>query len=373
MHKGTNTEAEPAFAKTATAASYFPGLNGLRAIAAVTVMFMHINQFLPVLFHASPFVAPSDIAELSVVLFFVLSGFLITWLLLQEKETKGTVSLKRFYARRMRRIWPLYFLVVFISICLFPLYKDISGNPLDTASRVKALILFMLILPNFNSVFGLMFTPLRALWSIGVEEEFYLLWGVLLKKSQRIERVILLFIALYVLCILAAKAGTHFLPPLRFVYALLQITPMHILATGALGACLVRRQHKLLKWVYYPAIQVLCLLVWCASYVVQVPAFFLKHELYGLLFLVIIVNTATNKKALVSFEYEALNYAGRISYGIYVYHMLLIVVAYLLLRTYNINNWLLAALIAMATFIAASASYELYEKKFLRRKRGGFN
>ena len=88
---------------------YFPNLNGLRFIAAFMVIVHHVEQFkslfgLENVFHESPFI--SIVGKLGVVLFFVLSGFLITYLLLVEEEVTGTISIKSFYIRRFLRIWP---------------------------------------------------------------------------------------------------------------------------------------------------------------------------------------------------------------------------------------------------------------------------
>src|ERR1700744_3273746 len=101
------------------AISWFPGLNGLRFLAAALVVIMHIHNNMGI----------SDLPQLpsfpglfkglyAVAFFFVLSGFLITWLLLREQDRTGTIVIKKFYLRRVFRIWPLYFIVIAIG-CLF--------------------------------------------------------------------------------------------------------------------------------------------------------------------------------------------------------------------------------------------------------------
>ena len=94
---------------------FFPNLNGVRAIAAFMVIVYHVEDIkelfgLPNFPHHDPM--GNDLGGLGVTLFFVLSGFLITYLLLNEKSACGTVSLRDFYIRRVLRIWPLYYLIV---------------------------------------------------------------------------------------------------------------------------------------------------------------------------------------------------------------------------------------------------------------------
>ena len=100
-------------AVTPTDRLYFPNLNGLRFIAALLVIVHHIEQLkyiygLPNNFSSS-FV--QIIGELGVILFFVLSGFLITYLLLEEEKRTTTIAVKNFYLRRVLRIWPAWITV----------------------------------------------------------------------------------------------------------------------------------------------------------------------------------------------------------------------------------------------------------------------
>lgn len=88
---------------------HFPGLNNLRFIAAMGVLIFHVElkkQLLGFKFYYMHQLI--NLGDVSVTLFFVLSGFLITYLLLAEREQTGTVAVKKFYTRRILRIWPLY-------------------------------------------------------------------------------------------------------------------------------------------------------------------------------------------------------------------------------------------------------------------------
>lgn len=104
---------------------YFKGLAELRAIAALAVVFHHIELFkhrehLPSLFDSffSGFI--DQLGKNGVYLFFVLSGFLITYLLIAERKQHEKIDIKKFYLRRILRIWPLYYLVVIIAFFVLP-------------------------------------------------------------------------------------------------------------------------------------------------------------------------------------------------------------------------------------------------------------
>ena len=104
---------------------YFPNLNSIRFIAALLVIIHHIEQFKSV-FNIYPNQMNNPVigsfGPLGVRLFFVLSGFLITYLLFAEKEVSGTISITKFYIRRALRIWPLYYLIVLLAFFIVPYF-----------------------------------------------------------------------------------------------------------------------------------------------------------------------------------------------------------------------------------------------------------
>ena len=109
---------------------FFKGLNELRAIAALAVVFHHIESYKSEDSLASVIHIPqlsyfvSNLGNHGVHLFFVLSGFLITYLLFVEQERFGKINVKDFYIRRVLRIWPLYYLIVFLSFFIVPLLPN---------------------------------------------------------------------------------------------------------------------------------------------------------------------------------------------------------------------------------------------------------
>ena len=102
---------------------YFPNLNGVRFLAALVVIIHHVEMgkfwFGQPNIYDKSFVG-GVFGQLGIIMFFVLSGFLITYLLLEEHRKTGTISIKDFYIRRMLRIWPVYYLIVILGFFVFP-------------------------------------------------------------------------------------------------------------------------------------------------------------------------------------------------------------------------------------------------------------
>jgi peptidoglycan/LPS O-acetylase OafA/YrhL len=187
---------------------YFPNLNGLRCIAAFLVIIHHIEQLKSLLninnfWEELPFV--QQLGILGVNLFFVLSGFLITYLLLAEELEFKTIHIGKFYMRRILRIWPLYFLIVFlaffvlphISLFILPGY----GKDVIYSNLFLRLFLYAIFLPNVVQPLLGIVPYVSQTWSIGTEEQYYLIWPIILKyiKNHRIALMLLIIILYFVI------------------------------------------------------------------------------------------------------------------------------------------------------------------------------
>jgi peptidoglycan/LPS O-acetylase OafA/YrhL len=179
---------------------YFPNLNGLRFIAAFLVIAHHVEQIksiygLDSYWGRSPFI--TIVGDLGVVLFFVLSGFLITYLLLEEERKTNSIKVGNFYFRRVLRIWPLYFLTILLALFVLPNLSlfILPGYEKDVIyEQLPSKILFyLLFLPNLVSPLLGVVPYASHTWSIGTEEQFYLVWPVMLKfmKKHRIALITL--------------------------------------------------------------------------------------------------------------------------------------------------------------------------------------
>lgn len=175
---------------------YFPNLDGLRLVGSIIIIVFHIEG-LKVLTGKEPNEWVRDylpLGNIDVSLFFVLSGFLIGYLLLKEKYDTGEINIKKYYTRRALRIWPLYYFIIIVGFFIFP-YIGSKWHIFNLAitSHYK----------NYGFIFCLFFLPpygvnLRAIgatWSVRVEELFYIMEPFLLRKTKKYVRVFLLVIA----------------------------------------------------------------------------------------------------------------------------------------------------------------------------------
>jgi len=176
---------------------YLPGLDGLRALAVLAV----------IVYHANPAWLPGGF--LGVEVFFVISGYLITLLLVAEEERTGAISLRDFWARRARRLLPALFtmmvlLIMWASIrerdSLGALRGDVVAGALYGSNWFQ-----VWVGAGYTAVND--FAPLRHLWSLAVEEQFYVLWPVIMLVILRLGRDRLPRVAMWFLGIATAIAG----------------------------------------------------------------------------------------------------------------------------------------------------------------------
>ena len=211
---------------------HFKGINGLRAIAALAVVISHITLDLDK-YGLKSGIFGSDLngkpkglllASYGVSIFFALSGFLITYLLLREKELFQKVKISHFYIRRALRIWPLYYFYIFLCFVTYYFY-NISYN-----HSVVPFYLFMMA--NIPMIMGKLLPFLGHFWSLGVEEQFYLFWPwfAKLENKKLLKLSITLVIILFGLKIVFWKFGFS-IPEL-----IISVTRFHTMIIGCIGA-----------------------------------------------------------------------------------------------------------------------------------------
>lgn len=351
---------------------YFPGLNGLRAIAALGVLFVHITQAMshfglnPYVFGEtnSNFIAIYRIALYSVSIFFGISGFLITYLLLKEKE-KGSINIKYFYLRRVLRIWPLYYL--YLSLALITNW--ILGNPIDKGQ----LFFYLFLMANIPYVLGMSIPFLTHYWSLGVEEQFYLFWPNWVKRIKHLLSstliLILIFMSLKLFFYLFAKHPIYYK-----LYYILDANRFQCMLIGAVFAILYYKNNEwfvnIFSSIYAQSI------AWILFFMVFTNLFrisyFLGHELVTIATCTIILAQIQQKNRIFNLENRVFNFFGKISYGIYVWHPLIILTLSkaLIFKTKDSNlNYIIVYLLSFcATILIAYLSYEYYEKQFLKLK-----
>jgi peptidoglycan/LPS O-acetylase OafA/YrhL len=362
---------------------YFPNLNGIRFIAALAVIIHHIEQIKSFFIYDNLWQNPYIrlIGKLGVILFFVLSGFLITYLLLMEKK-QGTISIKDFYIRRILRIWPLYYLIVICGLFIFPHINFIAIADNHRTENIQdhfivKIILFFLFLPNL-AFSGFSPVPYIAqTWSVGVEEQFYLIWPVLLKKMKNTFAALVGVIFFYLLIkfiLIAINNHSGFFDSNKILHGLFGCWDefnIDCMAIGGIAAyTLFHKKERLLNFFFNPYIQICTYLALVLSIALKFYIKNLQFEYYSLLFAIIIVNLAANPKTILKLENRLFSYLGKISFGLYMYHYVIITFSIKLLNIFFIrNNVMIYTLSIALTIFVASVSYEFFEKKFLKLKK----
>jgi peptidoglycan/LPS O-acetylase OafA/YrhL len=367
---------------------YFPGLHGLRFFAAMMVVFSHVELIKD--YHGYPNLYSANLAvyesgRMGVTLFFVLSGFLISYLLLTEKKVAGSISVKKFYTRRILRIWPLYYLLIFLTFVVLPqigFFAVPKYTALFPAHLIYTLPLYLFLLPQ---VALSIFEPVpfaEPLWSIGVVEQFYLLWPFLMKHVKKFLRlsvlIIIAAVALKQIAFLMAEASRSQASQKYWNYLLsyLYFTRIECMAVGGIGAWLVfARRDRLLKLIYHPVFQICLHVVTVLLLVTEKykPAY--NYLPYAACFCLVIVNVATNPRSLIKIENKVFIFLGNISFGIYMFHEIAIkVIMEILVRNRGTSfndassNVLLYTLSIILTLLVSAAAYYGFERRFLRLK-----
>ena len=166
----------------------------------------------------------SKIGNYSVICFFVLSGFLITYLLLSEKRQTGAINIRAFYKRRVLRIWPLYYLIIFIGFCLLPILnhyfptdaQHVYPNQISNLD-FSSIFLFLFMLSNFTIAYYRPVAGASQTWSVSLEEQFYLIWPWLLAFIKTPQNVLKFISALLVLKLLLSFLARNYFPAQTFV------------------------------------------------------------------------------------------------------------------------------------------------------------
>ncbi len=363
---------------------FFPNLNGLRFIAALVVLISHVELIKSAmgLNNKYKLMEHLNLGGFGVYFFFVLSGFLITYLLLKEKQENNTISIKDFYVRRILRIWPLYYIIVILGFFILPQIYFIKLNFYsDHFLKLfnENLILYLLILPNLAfSIFSAV-PHIGQSWSIGVEEQFYLFWPLIIKKVKPTVKFILnvlfsiVLLKLLFFIIVSNYSNYNFFLILKKFIAMSKFESMIIGAFGAI--VLFEKKEKLLsiflnKKLFYFSVLFFIPLNYFLFYNVLQNGI---HVIISFMFLVIILNLVYNPKYKTLLENKILNYLGSISYGIYMYHLMVIPFVIAVFKSLNNNsilfNFLVYIFSIIISILISGLSYKYYESYFLRIKK----
>ena len=355
---------------------HFPGLNGVRFIAALLVIIDHTELFksylgLPTLWVNS---YSAYLGAFGVSIFFVLSGFLITYLLLEEKK-EGPIQIKHFYLRRILRIWPLYYLLVLLGFLVIPYlsYFQVPQYSSEMSDYLDRFLLFFGLAANIAFVYFPTVAFANILWSVAVEEQFYLFWPHVVKIKQKLLGVMLFLLFLYL--ILKFYAGEF---DSKFEELVIR-TRFSAMIIGGIGAYLLFHQKVCIQFLYHRLVQVALLLLFIMMGMdwIDFKSFtWVQDELISLVLCGLIINVASNTHSILNLENSVFSYLGKLSYGLYVYHLFAVVLVLKGLPTLlPIQEWspwisypVTLGLIFLLTTGISHLSYTYFESYFLRKK-----
>ncbi|HHF4151921.1 TPA: acyltransferase family protein [Haemophilus influenzae] len=339
---------------------YRPEIDGLRAIAVISVIIYHLNEN----WLSGGF--------LGVDIFFVISGFLITGIIITEIQ-QNSFSLKQFYTRRIKRIYPAFItvmaLVSFIASAIF-IYNDFNKLRKTIELAITFLSNFYLGLTQGYFDLSANENPVLHIWSLAVEEQYYLIFPLILilayKKFREIKALFIITLILFFILLATSfipanfykevlhQPNIYYLSNLRFpellVGSLLAIyhnlsasNVIAILSTLLLFSCLFLMNNDI---AFIPGITLI------------LPCIFTA---------LIIHTTSQNNIIKLCLSNKAIVFIGKISYSLYLYHWIFIALAYYITGEKQINNQSIAV-VTVLTIIFSVLSYYLIEQPIRKSK-----
>lgn len=344
-----------------------PNLTGLRFILATLVVIFHIPQFCQN--RGFPFfntLSIFDKGEEAVFMFFSLSGFLIIRQLYIEKLTYNSIHLKNFFTRRVLRIFPLYYLVLSFGFLYYRFILPYFGFDYQSNyDLIQGLLLSYTFFPNILATFkpgGI----IEVLWSIGIEEQFYLLIAPLLfiLPLKHIVRFLLFFTIGY------------FILYFSQMIVLIEEYKMLFFYFSFSGACSILSFNNKIRLQKFRFFLFLIFVLYFTTALFKNNLSNMFYHLFSMLLFGLLL-CALVEKPLILLENKFLNHLGKISYGIYMYHAIMIqIVGFMFLKLgihlkiASLYSILLFNLLVFAfTIVTAHLSYKYFESYFLNFKK----
>lgn len=341
---------------------YRPELDGVRGIAIILVLLVHVNNW------------PRG-GFIGVDVFFTLSGFLITTLLLEEWRARGTVSLRDFYARRALRLFP----AVIVLLAAYSVFALVAGGPF-LSTRLAGVGYGLTYVSNWPQAFGLAFPEqeLGFLWTLAIEEQYYLLWPSLLLLALHVGRlsprrlivaILCVVVAVWIWRIVLVDAGVEG----RRIYFGTDTRLDQLLLGAALAAWFVRRSAsaagslalRLGGWAG------VAFLTWRLFDPVYFRGWYPTVGLAAIAMAsaAIIACVVTNSSSVLGWvlNWRWLRWVGALSYSLYLWH----VPAIRVVENSPLGQWTIPRILGgiALSFVLAAASYRYVEQPFLRRRK----
>ncbi len=349
---------------TVPAENYFQSLDVVRFICAFMIVIGHTYGGIT---DGTPYHTLVNNLGFGVEVFFLISGFLITYLLIIEKDKSQAINFKLFYFKRVLRIFPLYYLAILMAPVFHYFFNEVEPN------YTHQIFFF----GNFELINGWISTAVNHLWSICIEEHFYIVWPILiyrvpLKKLPIAFGVFILISAIFRgYTFLTAEWGGH------LILYLHTISRWDTLAIGGLLAYAYYYKSFAIKTTFLQRLPLY--LIFIAAFIL-VPykdwnsvfaSVFLKY-IFIFVPAFAIGNILFNPNSILKLKTPGFfHYLGKISYGLYIYHPFAIL---LLIAVFKMErNLFLLLPVTIITILVSMLSYHFFEKPILSLKYRFFN
>ena len=346
---------------------YIPALDGVRGAAILLVILFHCLEG-----SIYPISILSKIGWVGVDLFFVLSGFLITGILIDTKGKKNFIL--TFFFKRILRIFPLYYLslLIFFTVILIP--NVTSTNYYLNIGHFDNIFYFLTYTQNILFSFkGWGVTDiLNHFWSLAIEEQFYLFWPLVVMFFSNKRIILISFLLIFTSLIIRNFYVDN---PFSYVFTL---SRMDALSIGSISAILIRKNiyliNKYIHYIFVISLSTLFFIILITHSLKITNIHFIRYgyTVFDILFASLIILTFDTKKigkiTCWIFNIKFLRFLGKYSYGIYVYHWLLYRGLYMSFESYySLPKVFILPFLALVLLISM-LSYHYYEMFFLKYK-----
>ncbi len=351
---------------------YFENLDCLRWLSALAVIVTHVEMIRGQhgMDNAWSNWIVQNLGPVGVYFFFTLSGFLITHILVRYREAPLAETLPSFYVRRAGRILPLYYLLVVLGFFVLPqlsVFTSPTAGGTSPPPSLDTFLSFLFAQPHVASAFQQRVANISHLWSIGVEITFYCFWPLLVLRARHLVRAIFIFIVVIIGIKAALLLAGSRIPNAQGWFHLAATLKFECMAIGSLFAlitpgklwdCLTHRGTALTAMMLVPPVFLLY----------RTPLDNLVHLPLSVLFGTIIWNSARCPSSPIGvLANPVFNYLGRISYGIYCFHVAVINLLLNVAGPYFAEHRLLlygATIVAVA--LVSSVSFHFFEEPIIR-------
>lgn len=340
---------------------YFHSLDSFRFLAFFLV-FVHHFPFQ----NDSVFKKIAESGGLGVQLFFILSGFLITSIILNEKEKKGDFKIKNFLIRRILRIWPLYFAMVFFAFVTPYILQFLSVSTSDDGYEPNWLF-SLLFLENYQMMITNMFpnvSPLTVMWSLCIEEHFYIFWGVIFYFLNR-KQIGIFLIGSIIFSLIT-----------RVIYSKIGILDLDLFSnmiyfsSGGLLAYILQfysDKIEILDQINPILKRIIALLIVIGYWSIpnlKINTIILEPLMICISTILLLGFTLSSRNPIKISDKNVFNRLGKYTYGMYLFHTIWIN----LLMKFIDNNFVLFLSSLICTIVSSMISYYYFESYFLKFK-----